>query len=231
MNNEPLEKPYSDLRLAAMAPNTFSGTIFKLFGPLLDTLLGVNKLRSMYETSELSGLDKQEFSKRLLDELGVQVSGAEGILAKIPQHGRCIVVCNHPYGMIEGVIIAHLLTAFRSDTKIMANIGLQMFKEIKDYFIFANPLKPKAAINTSAIKQCFGHIKNEGLLVIFPAGRVSFFQSDKQRITDGDWNRLAIKLATKTETSILPVFISGTNSTLFHRMGQIYYRKKFSSLS
>ncbi len=126
--------------------------------------------------------------------------------------------------MIEGVIIAHLLTAFRSDTKIMANVGLKIFKEIKDFFIFANPLKPKAAINTSAIKQCFGHIKNEGLLVIFPAGRVSFFQSDKQRIADGNWNRLAIKLATKTETPILPVFISGTNSALFHNMGRIYYR-------
>lgn len=224
MNHEPLEKPYSDLRLAAMAPNTFVGSIFKLFGPLLDRLLGINKLRTIYESSELSGLDKQDFSKKLLGELGVQVSGAEGVLAKIPQQGRCIIVCNHPYGMIEGVIIAHLLTAFRSDTKIMANVGLKIFKEIKDFFIFANPLKPKAAINTSAIKQCFSHLKNDGLLVIFPAGRVSFFQPDKQRITDGDWNRLAIKLATKTETPILPVFISGTNSRLFHNMGRVYYR-------
>ncbi|AAZ26735.1 lysophospholipid acyltransferase family protein [Colwellia psychrerythraea] len=230
MSQEPLEKPYSDLRLAAMAPDTFLGAIFKFFGPLLDRLLGINKLRTIYESSELSGLDKQEFSKKLLDELGVQVSGAEGVLEKIPQRGRCIIVCNHPYGMIEGVIIAHLLTAFRSDTKIMANVGLKIFKEIKDFFIFANPLKPKAVINTSAIKQCFSHINNDGLLVIFPAGRVSFFQSNKQRITDGDWNRLAIKLATKTETPILPVFISGTNSTLFHNMGRIYYRLRLLML-
>jgi putative hemolysin len=224
MNNQPLEKPYSDLRLAAMAPNTFFGTILKLFGPLLDRLLGINKLRTLYESSDLPGLDKQEFSKKLLNTLGVHVVGADKILTKIPQHGRCIVVCNHPYGMIEGVIIAHLLTTFRSDTKIMANVGLKMFKEIKDFFIFANPLKPKAAINISAIKQCFRHVNHNGLLVIFPAGRVSFFQKDKQRITDGDWNRLAINIATKTETPILPVFISGTNSKLFHNMGRIYYR-------
>lgn len=67
MNHEPLEKPYSDLRLATMAPNTFSGTIFKFFGPLLDRLVGINKLRIMYESSELSGLDKQVFSKKLLE--------------------------------------------------------------------------------------------------------------------------------------------------------------------
>jgi putative hemolysin len=231
MNIEPLDKPYSDLRLAAMAPNTFMGKILKIFGPLLDKLLGINKLRNVYESCQLSGLDKQQFSQKLLDGLGVQVSGVNGVLEKVPQSGRCVVVCNHPYGMIEGVIIAHLLTAFRSDTQVMANVGLQIFKEIKGYFIFANPLKPKANINTLAIKQCFSHLENDGLLVVFPAGRVSFFQSDKQRITDGDWNRLVIKLAQKTRAPILPVFISGTNSQLFHRMGRIYYRFRLLMLA
>lgn len=231
MVTEQREKPLSDIRLASMAPNTLFGVLLRIMGPSLDWLLGIRKLRKIYLSRELSGLDKQAFSKRLLDELGVQVSGGNGILAKIPQQGRCIVVCNHPYGMIEGVIIAHLLTAFRSDTKIMANIGLKMFKEIKDYFIFANPLKPKAAINASAIKKCFRHVKNDGLLVLFPAGRVSFFHADKKRITDGDWNRLAIQLATKTQSPILPVFISGTNSALFHRMGRVYYRFRLLMLA
>lgn len=231
MTHEQLDKPLSDLRLASMAPKTLLGVFLKLVGPSLDWLLGISKLRKIYLNGKLSGLDKQTFSKKLLDELGIQVLGGNGVLAKVPQQGRCIIVCNHPYGMIEGVIIAHLLTTFRSDTKIMANVGLQMFKEIQDYFIFANPLKPKAPINTSAIKQCFQHIKNDGLLVIFPAGRVSFFHGDKQRITDGGWNRLAVQLATKTETPILPVFISGTNSALFHRMGRVYYRFRLLMLA
>ena len=119
--------------------------------------------------------------------------------------------------MIEGIIIANLLTAYRSDTKVMANVGLQIFKEIKSYFIFVNPLKPKTPMNTSALKQCFKHIKNEGLLVIFPAGRVSFYQKDQQRITDGEWERIATQLAIKTNTPILPVFISGSNSVLLNR--------------
>ncbi|MBA6372538.1 lysophospholipid acyltransferase family protein [Colwellia sp. BRX10-6] len=231
MNNEPLEKPYSDLRLAAMAPNTLLGTMLKITGPFWDKLLGISKLRRVYESCELSGLNKQEFSQKLLNGLGVQVSGINGVLAKIPQRGRCIIVCNHPYGMIEGVIIAYLLTEVRADTKVMANVGLTIFKEIKDYFIFANPLKPKALINGLAIKQCFRHLEKDGLLVIFPAGRVSFFQADKQRIADADWNRLAIKLATKTDSPILPVFISGANSKLFHNMGRVYYRFRLLMLA
>lgn len=231
MNNEQVDKPLSDLRLASMAPNTFLGAIIKLFSPIGDRLLGINKLRNIYESCELSGLKKQDFSQKLLTGLGVKVIGGKDILTKLPKTGKCIVVCNHPYGMIEGVIIAHLLTSFRSDTKIMANVGLKIFNEINDYFIFANPLKPMAAINSSAIKKCFQHVKDDGLLVIFPAGRVSFFQADKKCISDGKWNRLAIQLANKTNAPILPLFISGTNSSLFHLLGRIYYRFRLMMLA
>ncbi|WP_166419291.1 GNAT family N-acyltransferase [Pseudoalteromonas sp. Z1A8] len=219
-----LNQPVSNLSVAAINTASPLGHILKVAAPLLDSLLGINKLRNIYLSNNLSGLDKQEFSEKLLNVLGINVLGAQGVINKIPKQGPCIVVCNHPYGMVEGVIIAKLLTHYRSDTKVMANVGLKIFKEIKDYFIFANPLKPKAAINTSAIKQCFSHVKNDGLLVVFPAGRLSFFQSEKQRVTDGEWNRLAAQLALKTKAPLLPVFISGQNSSMFYRLGRIYYR-------
>lgn len=226
-----ITNPNDDLSIASLAPKSLSGLLLKIIGPLLDQLLGINKLRKIYQDHQLSGLEKQDFSKQLLKALGVNIRGEDDVLSKLPKSGRCIVVCNHPYGMIEGIIIAHLLTAYRPDTKIMANVGLKIFKEINDYFIFANPLKPKSPINTSAIKQCFNHINNEGLLVIFPAGRVSFYQKEKQRISDGHWNRLAIQIASKTDTAILPVFISGTNSQIFHFLGRIYYRFRLLMLA
>ena len=225
------EKPVTELRLASLLPNTLLGKMLKPVAPLLDKILGIDKLHGLYVDNDLFGLEKQAFSEKLLTSLGVRVFGDEGVVSKIPKTGKCIVVCNHPYGMIEGVIIAKLLTAYRTDTKIMANVGLKIFNEINDYFIFANPLQPKAAINTKAIKQCFSHVAKEGLLVIFPAGRVSFFQPEKQRICDAQWNRLAIQIAMKKKAPILPVFISGTNSKRFHKMGQIYFRFRLLMLA
>jgi putative hemolysin len=226
-----ITNPSDDLSIASLAPKSLSGLLLKIIGPVLDQLLGINKLRKIYLEHQLSGLEKQAFSKKLLKALGVNIRGSEDVLSKLPKSGRCIVVCNHPYGMIEGIIIAHLLTTYRKDTKIMANVGLKIFKEINDYFIFANPLQPKSPINTSAIKQCFNHINNDGLLVIFPAGRVSFYQKEKQRISDGHWNRLAIQIASKTDSAILPIFISGTNSHIFHFLGRIYYRFRLLMLA
>ena len=217
----------SDIRVAALAKNP----VIKFLGPLIDRITGLNKLQHLYRQHQFSGLDKQTFSTKLLQVLGVQILGSDNILDKIPEHGRCIVVCNHPYGMIEGIIIANLLTQKRPDTKIMANVGLQVFKEIQDYFIFADPLKPKSPINNVAIKQCFKHLKNDGVLVLFPAGRVSFYQKDQKIISDGDWNRLTVQLMNRTASPILTVFISGTNSKLFHRMGRIYYRFRLLMLA
>lgn len=225
------DAPLSHISLAAFSQNTTSGKILNILAPILDKLIGINKLANIYREQKLSGLEKQNFSEKLLAGLGVSTLSVDNVLKKIPKTGKCIVVCNHPYGMVEGVIIAHLLTDYRSDTKVMANVGLKVFKEINDYFIFANPLKPKAVINGTAIKQCYRHVENEGLLVIFPAGRVSFYQSEQKIITDGHWNRLAVNIADKTQSPILPLFISGTNSALFHRLGRIYYRFRLLMLA
>ncbi len=221
----------SNISLSAFPTNSFSGKIIKSLAPLLDRILGINKLKNIYLKEQLSGLEKQAFSQKLLAGLDVKVLAGDEVIERIPKTGKCIVVCNHPYGLVEGVIIAQLLSAYRSDTKVMANIALKAFKEINDYFIFANPLKPSAAINAVAIKQCYQHIKNDGLLVIFPAGRVSFYQKEQKIISDGHWNRLAVKIAKKTQAPILPVFISGTNSPLFHRLGQLYYRFRLLMLA
>lgn len=210
----------SDIRITAIAKNP----LIKLFGPFLDRIIGLDKLQKLYRQHQFSGLDKQTFSTKLLKVLGVEIHGGEHLCNKIPLSGRFILVCNHPYGMIEGLIIANLLFNKRKDTKIMANVGLKVFKEIKEYFIFANPLSPKSPLNTSAIKQCFKHLESDGLLVIFPAGRVSFFQKKTQIISDGEWNRLTVQLVNKTLSPVLPVYISGANSQLFHQLGRIYYR-------
>ena len=193
----------SHISLAAFSQKTTKGRVLNLFAPILDKLLGIQKLKKLYVEQELSGLDKQVFSEKLLKALGVSILSSDKVLNEIPKTGRCVVVCNHPYGMVEGVVIAQLLTAYRSDTKVMANVGLKVFKEINDYFIFANPLKPKAAINSTAIKQCYRHVESDGLLVIFPAGRVSFYQSEQKRIADGQWNRLAVNIAEKTQSPVL----------------------------
>lgn len=220
-----------DIHLRQALPDGVLGKLLKPFAVLIDRIVGMKKLREIYQRLGLSGLDPDTFCNRLIVGLGVCVEGKQDVLKHIPEEGPLIIVCNHPYGMVEGVIMANLIASKRKDTKVLANVGLKVFKELSDYFIFANPLKPKASINHSAIKQCFTHLDHQGVIVLFPAGRVSFYQKDKQGIADGEWNRLAVNLAKKSNTPVLPVHISGNNSKLFYTLGRIYYRFRLMMLA
>ena len=72
-----LNHPVSNLSVAAISTVSPLSHILKIAAPLLDSLLGINKLRDIYLSNNLSGLDKQEFSEKLLNVLGINVLGAQ----------------------------------------------------------------------------------------------------------------------------------------------------------
>lgn len=189
----------------------------------LDHLLGISQLNRLYERSAMKGLTKEAFAARFVEIFELEINSPLDLSMRIPQHGAAIVVANHPYGGIEGVILASLLSSSRSDVKILANQALKIIPELADFFIFTNPLAPGAKGNAQSLRACKAHLDKGGLLVLFPAGRVSYPNSDGQ-VTDHQWNRMAGSLAANTKAPIIPCFISGKNSNVFYLMGKIYFR-------
>ncbi|WP_339723028.1 lysophospholipid acyltransferase family protein [uncultured Paraglaciecola sp.] len=200
--------------------NIFTKIIFKL----LDRILAINKLDGLYRENKLHGLDKTSFAKSLLEGLNIQLLGLKELQAKIPKTGPVVIASNHPFGGIEGVFLAWAIEQVRPDIKVMANQGLKIFPELEDYFIFTNPLSEGDPKNAPSIRTCLKHVKTGGALLIFPAGRVSYFHKDTQRIADHSWNRLIASIANRANAHYLPIFVSGLNSPLFYRLGRIYFR-------
>lgn len=214
----------SDFRIAAFPARGWLKILLTMFGPLIDRVLGFHKLKKLFDQYDLKGLEKGSFVKRSLEMLQVSYEINNGALSKIPDQGPLIIVSNHPYGGIEGIILADFLHGIRKDIKFMANSGLSLIKEMNDFFIFTNPLVTNNYKNISSIRGCREHLENNGVLVLFPAGKVSYFRKDKNRITDGDWNRIAARLSSNMKIPVLPIYISGSNSKIFLTMGRIYYR-------
>jgi putative hemolysin len=206
--------------------NVFSKPLFKL----LDRVLAINKLDDLYRENNLHGLDKTIFAKSLLDGLNIQLLGLEQLQANIPKTGPLVIASNHPFGGIEGVFLAWAIEQVRPDIKVMANQGLKIFPELEDYFIFTNPLSESDPKNAPSIRNCLKHVKTGGALLIFPAGRVSYFHKDTQRIADHNWNRLVASIANRTDAKYLPIFVSGFNSPLFYRLGRVYFRLRMLML-
>lgn len=198
---------------------------------MLDRLLGISKMNTLYCRHNMQGLSKEAFADKLLEILDVSISGEQTFLAKIPKTGPLVIASNHPFGGIEGVILARVISKIRPDLKVLANQGLKLFDELTPYFIFTNPLSEKDPRNGPSLRHCLQHVKAGNALLMFPAGRVSYYQADKKRISEHGWNRIVKRLCAVDDAQYLPVFINGQNSQWFYRLGRIYYRLRMLMLA
>jgi putative hemolysin len=202
-----------------------------IFLKLLDRLLSISKMNRLYQQHGMAGLDKQSFAQKLLEVMEIKITGLESLKSNVPNEGPLVIASNHPFGGIEGVLLCWALSILRADLKVMANQGLKLFPELNDYFIFTDPLREKDPKNGPSIRSCIRHVKAGGALLVFPAGRVAYFQKHINRVSEHMWNRIVGRLISTTNAGYLPIFISGQNSALFYRLGRIYYRFRLLMLA
>lgn len=169
--------------------------------------------------------DNRPFPEKALDQLKVSYDLAEEDLSRLMiSTGPVIVVANHPFGGIEGIILASILRSLRCDVKFMANSLLNCIPEMRDLLISVNPFKGEAAIkeNIRPVRESIQWVKNGGMLVVFPAGEVSHFDLQKGAITDPAWSPTISRIIRMTNAPVLPVFFRGTNSAVFHMAGMVH---------
>lgn len=193
----------------------------------LDRALGIHTLDGLYRRHGLEGLPPFEFAERALKALDISVLPI-GDSTRLPARGPVLVVCNHPFGGVEALALMTLLARTRTDIRFLANAGLGVFRELRPLFIATNPLRVTQR-NLASIRQCDAHLAEGGVLVVFPAGKVSY-PAGGGRVADAPWHRLAGHLARRTGAALLPVFFHGSNSPLFHRLGAVWNRSRLLML-
>lgn len=166
------------------------------------------------------------FCDRALQASGVRAGVAEEELARVPKEGAVVVVANHPFGGIEGIILLSLMKRVRPDVKAMANYLLSAIPEMRDDFIFVDPFASKnsAKANLRPIKESLGWLKDGHLLIVFPSGEVSSFDRRTLRVRDPAWSASIAALVRKTNATVVPMFFPGRNSAAFNLAGFIHPR-------
>ncbi len=212
----------SSISINNLAPN--APTVKRIMMSVLDGILGVNKMNKLYQTHGMQGLSKEAFADKLIEVLKLDIQGIEALQAKIPKSGPVVIASNHPFGGIEGVILARAIGEVRPDLKVLANKGLGIFTELKDYFIFTNPLSPNDPKNGPSLRKCVKQINDQGALLIFPAGKVSYFDKNKGGISECPWNKLIGRLVNMDNCRFVPVFVSGENSHIFYRVERLFFK-------
>lgn len=218
----------ADIRLTDISTrNKFLNGFLRYLYPVLkhpiEQLTSLNKINEIY--SSLVGLESgKQFVNELLSMLGITIRMMNADTAVIPKQGSVIVVANHPFGGLEGMVLASILTDVRPDVKIMANHLLRVLQPLRELFFFVDPFgkEDSIATNIRPLKEARQWVNDDKMLVIFPAGTVSHLQLKKGEITDPPWSISLARIVRKTEAAVLPVFFHGANGYLFQLLGLIH---------
>lgn len=211
-----LDSPFSD---------PVRHTLFSVVKKPLSKLLRLETLNSLYSSLQEQGGDAP-FVDQAMDALGVRFKVDGQPVSRVPKAGPLVAVCNHPFGVLEGLLLVRALREVRTDIKIMANFMLGMIPEMDDLLIEVDPFgkDESAKKNIAGLKASMRWLKSGGMLVVFPAGEVSSLKVNKGMVSDPRWNPMIGRIIRKTGANALPVFFDGRNSGLFQTLGLIHPR-------
>jgi putative hemolysin len=188
---------------------------------ILMEVMKINELNKVFQKAKhLSGIS---FIDKILQVIGIKVEFDEKELKNLPQNGAFIVIANHPYGGIEGLILLKILFMKRPDAKLMANFLLKKIPNLSEHFIAVNPFETiEHSSSISGIKKTLEMLQSGTPIGIFPAGEVSTFKADTQQITDKLWHPVVGKLIAKANVPVIPIYFHGNNGLLFNLLSFIH---------
>ena len=184
--------------------------------------LFTSQLRELYERVKQS--QEGTIWDRLVRELKINLEVDAADLARVPATGPVVVVANHPFGILDGVILTAMLLRVRTDVKVLANFVLSVVPELQANCIYVDPFNSEGSkeSNSRGLKQAVAHLRKGGMLVTFPAGQVSHWQFRHGEICDPDWSEMTSRLVRITHAVALPVLFVGSNSVPFHLLGMMH---------
>ncbi len=214
---------------------THAGLPRFLAGPV-GMMLCVRKLNNLYErlgTPIDADGENRNFYQDALRHLQVSYEVAPDEMLHLPAEGPVVVVANHPFGGLDGIILAHLLSSVRPhDARLLANYVLNAIPEMRSSIIGVDPFERATSVQTNrrGMREAFRWLQSGGMIGCFPAGEVSRWRPRRRQITDRAWSDHIAALIRRTGASVVPVYFEGRNSFLFQGLGMLHSKLRTAML-
>jgi putative hemolysin len=202
---------------------------FARLNPFLERISSIRGVNQVYADVHAQLSDRENdpaFFMKTLRVMGVQFEVDTDSFERVPKEGPLIVIANHPFGGVDGVVLGALLESLRPDSKLMGNYLLGKMEGIRGSIIEVDPFGGEQAkrSNLNGMRAAIKWLREGACLGAFPAGEVSSFQWKPRAVVDPAWTSHIVSLAQRTGASIVPVYFEGRNSLLFQMLGLIHPR-------
>ena len=192
----------------------------------IEFLTGQPKLFKLYRRYQENPNLWKSFWDGCVNLLKLKISISKFDLEKIPSTGPAIVVANHPFGVLDGLVLSWLVSQKRNDFKLLVHSLLLRAPETKGNLLPIDFTGDKKALltNLETRKKARKHISEGGCIIIFPSGTVSTtlkFYQKKAKAFDCEWKKFTSRLIKQTDPKIIPIYFPGNNSLAFQIFSHI----------
>lgn len=198
----------------------------------IEKFTGQPRLKQLYLENQRNPVEGESFFGASVRQLRLDVRYDAAQLAKIPTTGPCIIVANHPYGVLDGVTIGWIIEKVRRDFVILTNAVLLHAPETKGYLLPVDFAETEEAIKTNLETRAAArkHLDSGGCVIVFPAGGVSTSPDKLGRkpAIDAPWQPFTAQLIQRSKAAVVPIFFGGQNSRIFQIASHLHLTLRLS---
>ena len=182
-----------------------------------------------YEHEVANGGD---FWQVMVQRYGLNLDIVSGSLDNIPCDKPLIMIANHPYGILDGLMMGYILKHTRGDFRILAH---KVFRRAEDLNRVILPIsfdetKEAVKLNLETRKVALDYLNKGGAIGIFLGGTVSTAAKPFAHPMDPAWRSFTARLIAKSGATVVPLFFDGANSSLFQYASRLHYNLRMGLL-
>lgn len=199
---------------------------------LLEFTTGQPRIRRLYEDHAKLARPHEYFWQDAIDALEIDLRANRDPRQSIPASGPLVVIANHPFGVVDGIILCWLVSQARGDFQVMTHRVLHQAPEVRPHVLPVDFSGTEAALqnNLDSRRRARELLANGGALLVFPGGGVARASGAFGRATDLPWGTLTAKLALAASAPVLPVYFHGQNSRMFHIASHMHQVLRYGML-
>ena len=156
----------------------------------------------------------QEFIRACFRDWGVSYS-IEGI-EKLDRNERYLFVSNHPFGGMDGMMLADKLIEYFGDVRVVVNDILRYIAPLDPLWV---PVNKHGAQKLSYARKFDEAFASDLPILTFPAGLCS--RKIEGRVQDTPWRPNFLKKAYASHRKIVPIFVEGRLSNFFYNLSRL----------
>ena len=200
------------INLSAAVQERFPG--FYTYAPrfvlrFLEWIISQKKLNSILTNNE--GITGTRFHDNVIQELKLKIR-IEG-LENLPDHSKCFFAANHPFGIIDGMILTKTVGDKYGDFKSIGNDAFMLIPNLRPHIAIVNVYGHSSKENITELQKVYD---SDIAITHFPAGEVSRWYKNNFKSQDREWQKSFISKAISSKRDIVPFYFYGRNSLFFH---------------